>query len=129
MSGFSPRTAAVIIERDHGRCFVCGRKVDLSQRGIAYSLHHRRPRGSGGSKLAWVDLPSNGIIACGSGTTGCHGWIESHRAEARDLGYLVPLNGIQLPSEVPVARWDASNLVYLTDNGWFAYASERITTP
>jgi len=70
----------------------------------------------GGSKLAWVDLPSNGIIACGSGTTGCHGWIESHRADARDLGYLVPLNGTTKSSEVPIVR-HGPELVYLTDDG------------
>ena len=57
-----------------------------------------------------------GVILCGTGTTGCHGWVESHRHEARELGYLVPLNGTLKPSQVPVVRWDGA-LVHLTDDG------------
>lgn len=57
-----------------------------------------------------------GVILCGSGTTGDHGWVESHRFDARELGYLVPLNGILTPSQVPIVRYDGA-LVYLTDDG------------
>lgn len=115
-TGFSVRTAQMIIDRDKGKCFRCGELVDLSARGLAFSLHHRRPRGAGGTSLWWVNLPSNGVLLCGSGTTGDHGWVERNRHEARELGYLVPLNGILTPSQVPIVRYDGA-LVYLTDDG------------
>ena len=56
----------------------------------------------GGTKLKWVDLPGNLLLLDGSGTTGCHGHVEKHRAAARASGFLVPLNGVRLPVEVPV---------------------------
>ena len=55
----------------------------------------------GGSRDGWEDSPANLVVLCGSGTTGCHGWVESHRAEARELGYLVP-RGILTPADVSV---------------------------
>lgn len=33
--------------------------------------------------------PANLIALCGSGTTGCHGWVESNRHKARELGLLI----------------------------------------
>lgn len=114
-SGFSPKTAALIIQRDGGRCFRCG-EVQHGERGAAWSIHHRRPRGAGGSSMQWVNLPSNGATLCGTGTTGCHGWVESNRFKARELGYLVPVNGVLRPCEVAILRWDGV-LVRLTDDG------------
>lgn len=64
------------------------------------SVHHRRPRGMGGNKSAATSSPSNALLLCGSGTTGCHGWVESNRSEARDLGLL--LRQHQDPAAVPV---------------------------
>lgn len=90
-------------------------------RGIAWSVHHRRPRGSGGTSVPWINFPSNLILLCGSGTTGCHGWVESHRDEARALGFLVALNGRLLPSEVEVAH-KVHGRVLLTDAGTVARA-------
>ena len=113
---FSKRTASVIFDRDHGRCFRCGEFVWSGERGASWSLHHRRPRGAGGSSVDWVNLPSNGVILCGTGTTGDHGWAESHREDARALGFLVALNGILRPSEVAILRWDGV-LVHLADDG------------
>lgn len=43
----------------------------------------------GGSNNLELHKSANLIALCGSGTTGCHGWVESHRAEARELGYLI----------------------------------------
>ena len=43
----------------------------------------------GGSKNLELHKSANLIALCGSGTTGCHGWVESNRAEARQLGYLI----------------------------------------
>ena len=47
-------------------------------------MHHRVKRGQGG---AWC--PSNIVAVCGSGTTGCHGWIEHHPDAAEGAGFHV----------------------------------------
>lgn len=43
----------------------------------------------GGTRSAWINEPPNLLLLCGSGTTGCHGWVESHRDDARRDGFLV----------------------------------------
>jgi hypothetical protein len=37
-----------------------------------------------------------------SGTTGCHGWVESNRDKARELGYLI--QKIESAQEIPFSR-------------------------
>lgn len=51
--------------------------------GRATNCHHVLPRSAGGT-----DTPDNLLDLCGSGTTGCHGWIEHNRTDAMALGYL-----------------------------------------
>lgn len=85
----------VVTARAQGRCERCG--ASSSQ---FWSVHHRRPRGMGGSKRPEVNGPANLILLCGSGTTGCHGWVEANRAEAYNLGLLVR-SGMN-PGDVPV---------------------------
>ena len=53
------------------------------------SLHHRRPRQMGGTKAPWIHDHENLLALCGSGTTGCHGYVESRRADAYEFGWLV----------------------------------------
>lgn len=53
------------------------------------SIHHRRPRMMGGSRDLRLHQPANLIALCGSGTSGCHGWVESNRNKARELGLLI----------------------------------------
>lgn len=89
----SSKTRAVVFERDGG-CFRCG--------APANNIHHRLARGAGGSKLAYVNAPGNLLVLCGSGTTGCHGWVESNRAVSYEHGLLVRRNGVLLPADVPV---------------------------
>lgn len=115
-----------VIARDMGACARCGRHVVHLERGIAWSIHHRRPRGAGGTSLAWVNEAANQVIACGSGTTGCHGWIESNRREARAQGFLVPLNGIRQADEVAINH-KTLGLVYLTDDGGWVPVEEGPT--
>lgn len=88
---------------------------DLCERcgcNLGENIHHRRPRGMGGSKVPATNLPSNLLWLCGSGTTGCHGWIESHRAEAKANGWL--LEQWQSPLETPVRVHDRG--LVLLDN-------------
>lgn len=105
---FTHKTAVLIYDRDRGCCFRCGAVCAPWRRGQDWSIHHRRPRGSGGSSLEWVSRAANGVLLCGTGTTGCHGWAESNRTVARELGYLVPLNGTLTSSDVPIMRRDGT---------------------
>ena len=78
-------------------------------------IHHRRPRGMGGSKRESTSATANGLVLCGSGTQGCHGWVESNRKVAIEQGFIVPQH--RDPSEVPVlikAQWR----LYDNRGGW-----------
>ncbi len=66
-------------------CERCGRPL---QRGFGgYSIHHRRRRQP---PFPGVHEPANLLLLCGSGTTGCHGWVHAHPLESRTEGFIVP---------------------------------------
>lgn len=101
-TGPSPKARRVVLDRAGGCCEVCGVLLHDGTTFIgAHSVHHRRPRGSGGSSRADTNAPSNLLLLCGSATTpgGCHAHIEGHRAEALVYGWLVPQGGD--PAAVP----------------------------
>jgi hypothetical protein len=93
---------ALCVERDGNRCAKCS-----GWRAEGMNLHHRQLRSQGGKNTA-----ANLISLCGSGTTGCHGWVHAHPAKARDLGLIVP--SWMDPAETPVRTW--RGLVLLTDD-------------
>jgi hypothetical protein len=70
-----------------------------------YSVHHRIPRGMGGSSSRLLGSPANLLLLCGSGVDGCHGWVEQNREQATTLGYLISRLSGQVPDQVPVKRW------------------------
>jgi hypothetical protein len=115
MSDPTRATLEKVQSRDEGRCASCGHHVH-GERGRDWSLHHRRPRGAGGTSLAWVNLPANLILLCGSGTTACHGVIESNRATSYIEGFLVHRNGIRRADEVPIEH-AVHGRVLLDDTG------------
>lgn len=107
---FSAKTRELIITRDEGSCVVCGRMVvdTLDYHQLAeYSLQHRRARGMGGSRDKATVSPANGIVLCGSATTGHHHMVESRPGWAEQQGYRVD-QGVN-PSHVPV---------WCVDKGW-----------
>lgn len=93
MTGFSPQVRALIAERSSGLCEI--RWCCDGDR--ATQIHHRRPRGMGGSRRESTNLASNGLHAC----TECHAFAESHRALALECGWLVPQSE-ECPETVPV---------------------------
>jgi hypothetical protein len=105
-------TVMAVLDRDGFRCVRDGKPAQ-GQRGWDWSVQHRLPRsGGGGNGL------DNLIILCGSGTTGCHGHVESHRTEAYDNGWLVR-RGFD-PATKPVLVDHQSRWVYLTPSGEYA---------
>lgn len=72
-----------ILSRANFMCELCHGSLSTM------SLHHRRPRGMGGSKSSWIHDPENLLAICGTGTTGCHGKVESFRERAYEFGWLV----------------------------------------
>lgn len=109
--GPSPEVVDGVLERENYSCIVCGMGLGPEGRGVGWSIHHRLRRSQG------VDHTiQNVILACGSGTTGCHGRIHAEPAAARAGGWM--LSGWQEPLAVPVLiagqRW-----VYLTSIGTY----------
>jgi len=90
---FSPRQVRhMFFDREGQRCFYCRRVLSWSLRGSmlagGWSVHHRKPRGMGGTREAMSY--AHGIAICGTGVSGCHGWIEQHREISLELGLLIP---------------------------------------
>ena len=81
-----------VLERAQYSCEVGGHQIAGDERGRDWSIHHRVPRGMGGTRRAELNAPANLLLVCGSGTTGCHGAIEGSRAGAYAAGWLLPYN-------------------------------------
>ncbi|WP_295035092.1 hypothetical protein [uncultured Microbacterium sp.] len=76
---------------------------------MGWSAHHRKPRGMGGTSDPAIGNIANLLVLCGSGVTGCHAWVESHRMAAEDLGYLIRRESrIATPTGTPVRRKDGT---------------------
>lgn len=78
------------------------------------SVQHRRAQGAGGTSLEETNSLSNLLLICGTGTTGCHGWMETQeRKVSRGLGFVVehtyddhrPVPVYQYPVLVRGGRW------------------------
>lgn len=85
-------TARLVHDRSGGVCEVCGA-------ARATNLHHRLARGMGGTKAA-IHGPDWLLHLCGTGTTGCHGYIESHPEVSYARGWKIRRN--RDPSTAPV---------------------------
>ncbi|APD19282.1 HNH endonuclease [Mycobacterium phage GodPhather] len=106
---FSPEVKAIADGRSMGRCEVC---VD----GFVHEYHHRRPRGAGGARRWDTGLVSNCLAVCHN----CHRLIESNRALARTMGWLVPQS--QSPTSTPVIV--GGRRVFLTEDGFVVEATD-----
>lgn len=107
-----------VLERDDNACVRCGAAI---QRPF-YSLHHRRARGMGGSRR--LHTMANLVTLCGSGTTRCHGEVESDRDGSEAAGWLLPrrLHTVT-PEEWPVRRWTPDGPQWMQPGDAWAPAS------
>jgi 5-methylcytosine-specific restriction endonuclease McrA len=99
-TGFPAAIAEKIWRRDRGCCARCALGLLRYRRGVDWAIHHRSPRGIGGAgrKNEWKNLPSNGVCLC----NGCHEWVEKHRDEAREQGWLVSRISVARPANIPI---------------------------
>ena len=93
-------TTAAVDERDKYRCVRCARDIDGGSR------HHRQLRRFGDHSAA------NLVLLCGSGTTGCHGWVHANPALAYATGLMI--HSWHDPASVPARYW----------SGWFILTIE-----
>lgn len=102
-TGPTPEVRAIVWHRGEGRCVLCG-----CSRGE--QIHHRRPRGIGGTRLDWINQPANLVLLCQS----CHQHIETNRTVFRERGFLIPMGNLtaeQVPLIFPTC------LVWLRNDG------------
>lgn len=90
--GFGSDVLDVIHLRGMGRCEIAAAGCNL----YVDDVHHRRPRGMGGTRRLDTNTAANGLSACRT----CHRHVESHRAWAYVNGFL--LHQHQDPLQVPV---------------------------
>lgn len=103
----------LVRDRDAWRCQMCG---TLMVAGQSRSIHHRKPKGMGGSAL--LENASNLVQLCGVGNSdGCHGKAHSNPHWARNHGWIVA-RALD-PTEIPVDMHD----------GWFTLADDGSRTP
>lgn len=88
--------------RSGGRCEV---GIPGECKGKATNRHHRRRRNINADGKA--DTLGNLLHLCGSGTTGCHGWITAHPRDARRFGWIILTTDD--PDLVPWASWTDSD--------------------
>lgn len=105
------RLRATVTIRDRYACVVCGTSI-VNQPG---SVQPRQFRGRGGARRNRTGPgPARFIVVCGTATSGCRGWVETNRDQARESGWLVP--AWRDPREIPVLYRDGK-LYYLDTDG------------
>lgn len=80
------------------------------------TLHHRKKKSQGGP---WD--PSNCVMLCGHGTTGCHGWVEHNPDDAEREGFHVRPWGD--PATLAIDYRDRG-WAWLTEDGGIEYEYE-----
>lgn len=111
MTGPDRATRDRVRQRCRDCCELCGLLA------VAGQIHHRRPRGMGGSSDPALNRPSNLVLLCWD----CHRFVEQiQRRAAYEYGWLVP-SGIR-PDLHPFLLW--GRWVLLTDAGAYVEIDE-----
>lgn len=110
-TGFSKVVRDLVAERSGG---VCELLIPVVCTGMAQVMHHRRPRGIGGTRRVDTNEPSSALHICDA----CHRHLEvSERGVARRNGWLVSQHAS--PVNVPVL-YRSRVWLLLTNEGGFA---------
>jgi hypothetical protein len=104
MATIAPEICRLVDGRAGECCEMCGRHAQGGSR------HHRRSKRV---KRPDTNMPANLVLLCGSGSTGCHGWVHGHVAEARELGLIV--SQWATPADIPITL--TTGVVLLDDYG------------
>jgi hypothetical protein len=108
-----------LVARCRGRSEISGEEL-RGERGVDWHVHHRRPRGAGGTKRRDTNGVENLLVLSAAD----HELVESQRTLAYARGWLVRQNAI--PSAVPVVVMVDGRpaLVLLTDDAAYAPVDE-----
>jgi 5-methylcytosine-specific restriction protein A len=101
-----PNAQQIVKVRSGLHCERCGVSVKWS----GGQVHHRLPRGAGGTSRVEINSPANLLHLCDE----CHAWVESNRTEAYEKGWLV--RQAHVPAERPVLTHEYG-WVLLSDSG------------
>jgi hypothetical protein len=115
--GFPADVVDMIWRRDRGSCARCGRGLIRERRVADWAIHHREPRGKGGTTgrvREWVNRAANGVCLCNT----CHDWIEANRTEAIRAGWLVSALRVLRPVDVPIPHAILGRVQLDDDGGW-----------
>lgn len=88
-TGFPPDVRELVADRAAGICEKCGQAA-------ATQLHHRRPKGIGGSRLADTNTTVNALAVCSL----CHAEIHAKPDWSKVHGWLVSQG--RAPAAIPV---------------------------
>lgn len=102
------RARAIVRERSGGNCET---QIKGQCLGRATNYQHRKNKSQCSKAELW--LSSNGLHVCGTGTTGCHGYIHANPAKSYSYGW--SCRQALDPRQMPVERrgvW-----VHLDDDG------------
>lgn len=80
-TGPTAKIVQLVKDRATNRCERCGHSVE----NVRAAVHHRRPRGMGGTSRPGTNSPSNLLLLCDP----CHLSVESGRQISRERGWLV----------------------------------------
>lgn len=120
-TGFPDTVKRLVARRSGGLC-------ELDGCGEAVWFHHRRPRGTGGTSLEWVNRAAN----CLHLSDECHRWVEgippeSSRTRSEVLGWLVPKNRDVRAADIEVLY--RGRFMFLTDTGGQPIPSRNTSRP
>jgi 5-methylcytosine-specific restriction protein A len=113
-TGPTDKVRQAVYARANQSCERCGTSAG------PFNVHHRKPRGMGGTRDVSINFATNLVLVCGNGSSGgdstCHGWIETNRRKALADGWLVPRTAV--PADTPVKVY-GHGWVKLTTGGLY----------
>lgn len=98
------RARKQVLLRDGGKCLFC--------LGDATDVHHRRPKGMGGTSNSYIAFGMANLVSL------CrehHSWIHAHPEQGYKSGFLV--HSWEDPADIPLVLKPGSFLIKLTPSG------------